>query len=93
VQYPADVRLHAPSLRTSIPGRALNLSSSGIFIEASSPVEVGTAILCEIALPGGTRSLKGHVARMQPLPFSPAGLGIGVRFAELGPRRSRCCIR
>jgi hypothetical protein len=84
VQYPADVRLHAPALRKSIPGRALNLSSSGIFIEASDPFEVGTPILCEIPLPGGTRSLKGHVTRMQPLPFSSAGLGIGVRFDELG---------
>ena len=83
VHYPVDVRLHAPATRETVRGRSLNVSPSGIFIEASAGFDVGTPIVCEMPLLGGVRLLKGHVARMQPLPLSAAGLGIGIKWSEL----------
>ena len=55
----------------------------GIFVEARQLVEVGTRVMCDIPLPGGTRRLAGEVARLQPLPFSSSAVGLGIRFVEL----------
>lgn len=94
VKYPVDVRLLAPGQATEgervIPAREVqarshNLSASGIFVESRQLVEVGTRVLCEIPLPGGTRRLAGEVARLQPLPFSSSAVGLGIRFVELDP--------
>ncbi len=97
VKYPVDVRLLAPAAAPP-PGqdeesgpavprelhvRSHNLSASGILVEARQVVEVGTRVMCEIPLPGGTRRLAGEVARLQPLPFSSSAVGLGIRFVEL----------
>ena len=98
VKYPVDVRLLAPPAPPTGPltadtppagsprevhARSHNLSASGIFVEARQLVEVGTRVMCDIPLPGGTRRLAGEVARLQPLPFSSSAVGLGIRFVEL----------
>jgi hypothetical protein len=74
----------APHLRQPIRGRALNLSPSGVFIEAEAACAVGTDLICDIPLPGGRRRLKGRVARTQALPR--ASIGLGIEFLELEAR-------
>lgn len=83
VKYPADVRLIAPTLKREVAGKSLNVSASGIFVEARELVDVGTELWCDLPLPGGTRRLAGKVARLQPLPFSSDRVGLGIRFVDL----------
>jgi hypothetical protein len=83
VKYPADVRLIAPALQREVAGKSLNVSTSGIFVEAKELVEIGTELWCDLPLPGGTRRLAGKVARLQPLPFSSELVGLGIRFVDL----------
>ena len=83
MKYPVDVRLIAPGLKREVTGRSLNVSASGIFVEARELVDIGTEVWCDLPLPGGTRRLAGRVARLQPLPFSSDRVGLGIRFVDL----------
>jgi len=62
-------------------GRSLNLSASGLLVEADEPCPVGSEICCLIPLGGQTRTLRARVARLQPLPENR--VGIGMAFLEL----------
>lgn len=81
VAYPAQVRLVRPGRQAPLPGRALNLSPSGVFVETHEPCAVGSDLLCEIPLPGGERRLRGRVARTQLL--SRESVGLGIAFVDL----------
>jgi hypothetical protein len=83
VKYPADVRLIAPTSQREVSGKSVNVSASGIFVEAKELVEIGTELWCDLPLPGGTRRLAGKVVRLQPLPFSSERVGLGIRFVDL----------
>ncbi|MDX2024005.1 MAG: PilZ domain-containing protein [Deltaproteobacteria bacterium] len=80
VDYAAEVHILRPGGRTPIRARSLNLSPTGVFLEAehraTNDCPVGTRLLCDIPLPGGRRYLKGRVARMQSMPSAATGLGI-----------------
>jgi hypothetical protein len=81
-----DVHILRPGGRTPIRARSLNLSPTGVFLEAEhrahSDCPVGTQLLCDIPLPGGRRYLKGRVARTQSMPSSATGLGISFENLE-----------
>ncbi|MCG5052393.1 MAG: PilZ domain-containing protein [Myxococcales bacterium] len=77
-----------PGGRAPIKARSLNLSPTGVFVEAkqdpSTPAldcPVGAELLCDIPLPGGRRYLRGKVARQQTMPSQ--AMGLGIRFENL----------
>ena len=86
VDYAMDVHILRPGGRTPIRARSLNLSPTGVFLEAenraTNDCPVGTQLLCDIPLPGGRRYLKGRVARTQSMPSSARGLGISFENLE-----------
>lgn len=85
VEYAAEVHILRPGGRSPIKARSLNLSPTGVFVEAelatATDCDVGTKLLCDIPLPGGRRYLKGTVARRQPM--ASHGTGLGIRFENL----------
>ena len=70
----------APAARP-ILGRSLNLSASGLLIEADEPCDVGSELACLIPLGGQTRTLRARVARLQAM--AEHRVGIGVAFVDL----------
>jgi hypothetical protein len=85
VKYPVEVRLSAPVIDHVLVARSLNLSPTGILLEVRESLDVGTRVTCEIPLPGGTRKLAGLVVRVEALPLSLSGVGLGIRFVDLEP--------
>lgn len=92
-QHPrVEYRAHVLLLGTGAPpgpdtrpllGRSLNLSASGLLVECDEACEVGSELCCLIPLGGQTRTLRGRVARLQPL--AEQRVGIGVHFIDLAP--------
>jgi hypothetical protein len=91
-QHPrVDYRAHVLLLGTGAPGpdmrpvlgRSLNLSASGLLVEADEACEVGSELCCLIPLGGQTRTLRARVARVQAL--DEQRVGIGMAFVELAP--------
>jgi hypothetical protein len=86
-----EYRAHVLLLGTGTPGpdkrpllgRSLNLSASGLLVEADEPCPVGSELCCLIPLGGHTRTLRARVARLQPL--DDQRVGIGMAFLELAP--------
>jgi hypothetical protein len=87
-----EYRAHVLLLGTGAPpgpdtrpllGRSLNLSASGLLVECDEACEVGSELCCLIPLGGQTRTLRGRVARLQPL--AEQRVGIGVHFVDLAP--------
>jgi len=87
-----EYRAHVLLLGTGAPpgpdtrpllGRSLNLSASGLLVEADEPCEVGSELACLIPLGGQTRTLRAQVARLQQL--DQHRVGIGIRFVDLAP--------
>jgi hypothetical protein len=87
VEYRAHVLLlgagaSGPEARPLL-GRSLNLSASGLLVEADEPCEVGSELCCLIPLGGQTRTLRARVARLQAL--ADERVGIGIAFLDLAP--------
>jgi hypothetical protein len=91
-QHPrVEYRAHVLLLGTGDPGleprpllgRSLNLSASGLLVEADEPCPVGSELCCLIPLGGQTRTLRARVARLQPL--DQDRVGIGIAFVDLAP--------
>jgi hypothetical protein len=86
VEYRAHVLLmgvgEGPELRPLL-GRSLNLSASGLLVEADEPCPVGSELACLIPLGGQTRTLRARVARIQPL--ADQHVGIGIAFFDVAP--------
>jgi len=91
-QHPrVEYRTHVLLMGTGTPGpttrpllgRSLNLSASGVLVEADEPCPVGSELCCLIPLRGRTRTLRARVARLQPL--DDHRVGIGMAFVELAP--------
>lgn len=89
-QHPrVDYRAHVLLVGTGIPeeerqpilGRSINLSASGVLVEADQPCRVGTEVTCLIPLAGQTRTLRARVARLQPL--NDHRVGIGMAFVDV----------
>jgi hypothetical protein len=87
VDYRAHVLLvspgdSGPELRPLL-GRSLNVSASGVLVEADESCPVGAEITCLIPLGGQTRTLRGRVARIQTL--DDRRVGIGIAFGDVAP--------
>jgi hypothetical protein len=87
VDYRAHVLLLAAGVSGPEPrpllGRSLNLSASGLLVEADEPCDIGSEVCCLIPLGGQTRTLRGRVARLQPL--DERHVGIGIAFVDVAP--------
>jgi len=81
VSYEQRIRLLGTDGRAVIVGRTMNLSPSGIYVRAPNGCEVGSEVTCDLPLPGGTRQIRGRVARTQNLPDETTG--IGIQFVDL----------
>ena len=81
VSYEQKIRLLGADGKPVIVGRTLNLSPSGIYVRAPAGCEIGSEVTCDLPLPGGTRQLRGRVARTQSLPDDSTG--IGIQFVDL----------
>lgn len=74
-----------PGQVQSVLARAVNLSPTGILVDATTPepCPVGSPIVCDVALPRGSLRLRGRVAHHRML--SPAKVGMGIAFTDLSP--------
>jgi hypothetical protein len=85
VGFRREVRVIWPGQLQSVVARAVNLSSTGILVDAHTPepCPVGSPIVCDVALPRGSLRLRGRVAHHRVL--SPAKVGMGIAFTDLSP--------
>ena len=85
VGFRREVRVIWPGQVSSVVARAVNLSPTGILVDASTPepCPVGSPIVCDVALPRGPLRLRGRVAHHRML--SPAKVGMGIAFTDLSP--------
>ena len=49
-----------------------------MFVHAQTGCEVGSAVMCTVAVPDGRHRLQGRVVRVEPL--AAAGVGLGIEF-------------
>jgi hypothetical protein len=86
VDFREAVRVIWPGEVSGVVARAVNLSSSGILLDAPTPTPcpVGSDVLCDVALPRGQRLLRGRVAHRRLLPSENVGMGIA--FVDLAPQ-------
>ncbi|HEX3698826.1 MAG TPA: PilZ domain-containing protein [Polyangia bacterium] len=83
VHYRAPVKVMPDGETRQVVGQSLNLSPRGILVDTPLPYPVGTAIVCDVSLPAGSKTLRGRVVRVQPL--SPSSTGLGIVFVDLSP--------
>ena len=85
VGFRREVRVIWPGQVSSVLARAVNLSPTGILVDALTPepCPVGSPIVCDVALPRGPLRLRGRVAHHRML--SPAKVGMGIAFTDLSP--------
>jgi hypothetical protein len=85
VGFRREVRVIWPGQLQSVVARAINLSPTGILVDAPTPepCPVGSPIVCDVALPRGSLRLRGRVAHHRML--SPAKVGMGIAFIDLSP--------
>jgi hypothetical protein len=62
-------------------GRSLNVSASGMLIEADEGCPIGSELACLVPLGGQTRTLRARVARVATL--DEHHVGIGIAFVDL----------
>jgi hypothetical protein len=88
VDFRESVRVIWPGEVSGVVARAVNLSSTGILVDAPTPTPcpVGSDVLCDVALPRGPRLLRGRVAHRRVLPS--AKVGMGIEFVDLSPREA-----
>jgi PilZ domain len=86
VDFREPVRVIWPGEVSGVVARAVNLSPTGILVDAPTPTPcpVGSDVLCDVALPRGQRLLRGRVAHRRLL--STAKVGMGIEFIDLSPR-------
>jgi hypothetical protein len=88
VDFREDVRVIWPGEVTGVLARGVNLSPTGILVDAPTPTPcpVGSDVLCDVSLPQGPRLLRGRVAHRRLLPSEKVGMGI--EFVDLSPREA-----
>ena len=86
VGFRREVRVSWPGQVSGVVARAVNLSPTGILIDAPTPqpCPVGSPVLCDVPLLRGSLRLRGRVAHKRVL--SPAKVGMGIAFTDLSPR-------
>jgi hypothetical protein len=86
VGFRSDVRVIWRGEMDGVIARAVNLSPTGILVDAPMPTAcpVGSPVLCDVALPGGELRIRGRVAHTRVL--APAKVGMGIAFVDLSSR-------
>jgi len=86
VEFREPVRLIWSGQMNGVEAQAVNLSPAGMLVDLPTPTPcpVGSDVLCDVALPRGTRLLRGRVAHTRPL--AAANVGMGIEFIDLSPR-------
>jgi PilZ domain len=86
VGFRRDVRVIWAGEMDGVVARAVNLSSTGILVDAPTPTAcpVGSPVLCDVPLPCGALRIRGRVAHSRVL--SPENVGVGIAFVDLSPR-------
>ena len=86
VAFRKDVRVIWSGQVGGVIARAVNLSPMGMLVDAPTPTPcpVGSDVLCDVALPLGSRLLRGRVAHRRVL--ASAKIGMGIEFVDLSPR-------
>jgi hypothetical protein len=62
-------------------GRSLNVSASGMLVEADEACPIGSELACLVPLGGHTRTLRARVARVASI--DEHRVGIGIAFVDL----------
>jgi hypothetical protein len=85
VGFRREVRVIWPGQVQSVVARAVNLSPTGILVDAPTPepCPVGSPVVCDVPLSHGSLRLRGRVAHNRVL--SPAKVGMGIAFTDLSP--------
>jgi hypothetical protein len=85
VGFRRDVRVSWPGQANAVVARAVNLSPTGMLVDALTPTPcpVGSPVLCDVPLPRGSLRLRGRVAHRRVL--SAAKVGMGIAFLDLSP--------
>ena len=85
VGFRREVRVIWPGQMQSVVARAVNLSPTGILVDAPTPepCPVGSPVVCDVPLSHGSLRLRGRVAHNRVL--SPAKVGMGIAFTDLSP--------
>ncbi len=92
VGFRREVRVTWPGQVGSVVARAVNLSPTGILVDAPTPepCPVGSPIVCDVPLPHGSLRLHGRVAHNRVLSPAKVGkvgkVGMGIAFTDLSPR-------
>ncbi len=96
VGFRREVRVIWPGQVGSVVARAVNLSPTGILVDAPTPepCPVGSPIVCDVPLPHGSLRLHGRVAHNRVLSPGKVGkvgkvgmtVGMGIAFTDLSPR-------
>ena len=86
MEFREPVRLIWSGQMNGVEAQAVNLSPAGMLVDLPTPTPcpVGSDVLCDVALPRGTRLLRGRVAHTRPL--AAANVGMGIEFIDLSPR-------
>src|SRR5690242_19795025 len=85
VGFRREVRVSWPGQGDGVLARAVNLSPTGILVDAPTPqpCAVGSPVVCDLPLLRGSLQLRGRVAHKRVL--SPANVGMGIAFTDLSP--------
>src|SRR5262245_30926758 len=88
VDFRESVRVLWPGEVSGVVARAVNLSTTGILVDAPTPTPcpVGSDVLCDLTLPTGPRLLRGRVAHRRQV--APEKVGMGITFVGLLPHEA-----
>jgi hypothetical protein len=86
VGFRREVHVSWPGQASGVVARAVNLSPTGILVDAPTPqpCPVGSPVWCNVPLLRGSLQLRGRVAHKRVL--SPSQVGMGIAFTDLSPR-------
>lgn len=81
-----DVPIEYQSLRSFQKSAAFNLSAQGVFIRTAVPFDMSEQVILRFQLPGQEAAINviGQVVWRNPDPSKAGGMGMGIRFVEVG---------
>jgi hypothetical protein len=85
VEFRKDVRVIWSGQMAGLVAQSVNLSPTGILLDAFTPepCPVGADVFCDVALPSGSRLLRGRIAHTRII--ASAKVGLGIQFVDLSP--------
>jgi hypothetical protein len=85
VEFRKDVRVIWSGQMAGLVAQSVNLSPTGMLLDAATPepAPVGADVLCDVALPNGSRLLRGRIAHTRVI--ASATVCFGIEFVDLSP--------